>query len=181
MPPHILSVEVLTPSASGCDLVRKRSLYIGTRVTVRSLGGALIQYNWCPCGREIWKQTPGGTPCEQEGRWEASAIQGVAKIAGTSPEARERHERMPPVVLLTPCSWVSGLQAWESATSHPPAVVVTGALAISQGHRSSARGLRLGLSISAEAYERGNESENDSSHRPSIGDLWAYVCLRPLL
>ena len=41
-------VEVLTPGTSECDLIWRWGLYRGNQVKMRSLGWALIQYDWCP-------------------------------------------------------------------------------------------------------------------------------------
>ena len=50
-PPHSY-VEVLTSRTSECDLVWRWGLYGGPEAKMRSLGWALIQYDWCPYKKE---------------------------------------------------------------------------------------------------------------------------------
>ena len=43
--------EVLTPRTSGCDCIWRSGLQIDYEAKMRSLGWALIQYDWCPYKR----------------------------------------------------------------------------------------------------------------------------------
>lgn len=83
-------IEILTPSTSECDHLRRQVIYKSYSVKMRSLGWVLIQNARCPCtkGNLDTDLHTRKTPCEDVGENLGSASQGPTKIAREQPKAK---------------------------------------------------------------------------------------------
>lgn len=115
--------EVLSPGASGSDLIRKETLDRGNQVKIRPFEWVLIHYDWCP-----YKQERSGDRCvhreDATWRWRQSWVMVLqTRLPPNHQKLGRSHEEILPhgsqkkTTLWTPKPQTSSLQNWDKKIS----------------------------------------------------------------
>lgn len=115
-PPSPKYVDILAPSTCECDLISADN-----QVTMRSLGWAQTQYNWCfykkgKCGHRStmcrWRQRLGWYNCKTNIKDEPQSLQKFRQRNETGSSCFMKEPTLP-----TSSSWTSSIQNCEKYTS----------------------------------------------------------------